>query len=102
MQDDPIPVLTPDHPTPQAFDNAALAVARLEALYAEATSFLVGHFSNSVQGGKPAARIRAFYPEIRLTVTSHAKVDSRLSFGHVSGPGTYATTITRLICSAPI
>ena len=95
MQDDPIPVLTPDHPEAEFFDNAALAVARLEELYAQATGFLAGHFSRAVQGGKPAARIRAFYPEIRLTVASHAKVDSRLSFGHVSGPGTYATTITR-------
>ncbi len=95
MQDDPIPVLTPDHPEAEFFDSAALAVARLEELYAQATGFLAGHFSRAVQAGKPAARIRAFYPEIRLTVASHAKVDSRLSFGHVSGPGTYATTITR-------
>ncbi|HHL19987.1 MAG TPA: AMP nucleosidase, partial [Aliiroseovarius sp.] len=38
---------------------------------------------------------RAFCPEIRVTVTSHAQIDSRLSFGHVAGPGIYATTITR-------
>ena len=59
MHDDPVPVLTPDHPEPQAFDNAARAVARLEELYAQATGFLVGHFSQAVQGGKPASRIRA-------------------------------------------
>ena len=95
MQDDPTPVLTPDHPEPQAFDDAAHAVACLEALYEQATAFLADHFTRAVTGAKPAHRIRAFYPEIRLTVTSHAEVDSRLSFGHVSGPGTYATTITR-------
>ncbi|MEY3533001.1 MAG: hypothetical protein RI979_1025, partial [Pseudomonadota bacterium] len=95
MQDDPTPVLTPDHPEPKAFDDAADAVARLEWLYEQATTFLAQHFIQSVTGSKPAHRIRAFYPEIRLTVTSHAEVDSRLSFGHVSGPGTYATTITR-------
>jgi AMP nucleosidase len=95
MQDDPTPVLTPDHPEPQAFDDAAEAVAQLEWLYEQATTFLAQHFTQSVTGSKPAHRIRAFYPEIRLTVTSHAEVDSRLSFGHVSGPGTYATTITR-------
>ncbi|MDH5530941.1 MAG: AMP nucleosidase, partial [Paracoccaceae bacterium] len=44
---------------------------------------------------KPAARVRAFYPEVRITTTSHAKADSRLSFGHVAVPGTYAATITR-------
>ena len=31
----------------------------------------------------------------RLTVVSHDKIDSRLSFGHVAHPGTYATTVTR-------
>ena len=43
---------------------------------------------------RPAA-FAPFYPEIRLTTTSHAQKDSRLSFGHVSAPGTYASTITR-------
>ena len=95
MQDDPTPLLTPDQAAPQSFDDAALAVERLESLYQDATSFLARHFSTAVLDGKPATRIRAFYPEIPLTVTSHAKVDSRLSFGHVAGPGTYSTTITR-------
>ena len=95
MHEDGTPVLTPDHPAPKAFTDAAEAVTRLEQIYAEATGFLAHHFSASVIGGKPRGRIRAFYPEIRLTVTSHDKVDSRLSFGHVAGPGTYATSVTR-------
>ena len=45
--------------------------------------------------GMPTSRYRAFYPEIRFTTTSFAAIDSRLSFGHVSEPGTYATSITR-------
>lgn len=40
-------------------------------------------------------RVRAFYPEIRLTVSTFSRADTRLSFGHVSGPGTYGTTVTR-------
>lgn len=95
MQDQPLPVTTPDHPEPALFHDAAAAVARLEALYVEATTFLARHFTAAVRGGRPDGRIRAFYPEIRLTVTSHALTDSRLSFGHVSAPGTYSTTITR-------
>ncbi len=85
-------------PAPQAhesFTDAAAAVARLEALYTDATGFLARHFSETVMKGRPGARIRAFYPEIRLTVASFDKVDSRLAFGHVSSPGTYATTVTR-------
>ena len=95
MNDDPALVLTPDHTAHQAFTNAAEAVTRLQELYAEATAFLSRHFSAAVTSGKPGTRMRAYYPEIRLTVSSHAKTDSRLSFGHVSGPGTYATTVTR-------
>lgn len=87
--------LTPAAPEPGLFTDAADAVARLEQLYALATDFLGQAFSDAVSKGRPTARVRAYYPEVRLTVSSHDKIDSRLSFGHVSQPGTYATTITR-------
>jgi AMP nucleosidase len=90
-----LPVLTPQRSAPVAFTDPAAAVARLEALYGEATGFLAEQFSAVVRTGRPAARIRAFYPEIRLTTTSFVKIDSRLSFGYVAGPGTYSTTVTR-------
>jgi AMP nucleosidase len=95
MNDDHLPILTPPTTEHAAFDDADAAVARLEALFTQATQFLARHFNAAVTGGKPASRIRAFYPEIRLTVTSFDKTDSRLSFGHVATPGTYATTVTR-------
>lgn len=96
MQDaPPLPLLTPETPPHESFADAAAAVARLEQLYDEATTFLARAFSDAVLNGRPAGRIRAFYPEIRLTVTTFDKTDSRLSFGHVSAPGTYATTVTR-------
>ena len=90
-----LPILTPGQPPAEAFSDPAAAVARLEALFATATAFLSEHFSATVTGGRPRTRVRAFYPEIRLTTTSFGKIDSRLSFGHVAGPGTYATTVTR-------
>ncbi len=96
MQDDAqTATLSPPPQPQQSFTDAAAAVARLEELYSEATAFLAQHFSETVTKGRPSARVRAFYPEIRLTVTSFDKVDSRLAFGHVSSPGTYATTVTR-------
>ena len=96
MQDDtPQAILTPDPVAAEAFSDPAAAVARLEDLFSEATGFLSRHFSTTVTGPKPPARIRAFYPEIRLTVSTFGKTDSRLSFGHVAGPGTYSTTVTR-------
>ncbi len=87
--------LTPPDAESQDFTDAAAAVAQLEHLYFEATAFLSQHFNAAVCDRKPQCRIRAYYPEIRLTTTSYAKTDSRLSFGHVAQPGTYATTVTR-------
>ncbi len=88
-------IQTPDMPEPASFKDAAAAVARLEELYDIATAFLRTSFQKAMDDNYPTARFRAFYPEIRLTTTSYAQVDTRLSFGHVSAPGTYASTITR-------
>ena len=86
---------TPKSPTHERFHNAEAAVDRLRDLYREATRFLRDKFTEAMENGAPKGRVRAFYPEIRFRTASFARVDSRLSFGHVSGPGTYATTITR-------
>jgi len=86
---------TPTTAAPEQFTDPAAAVARLEALYRQSVEFLCTRFTQVMAKGAPAARIRAYYPEIRISTTTHAHVDSRLSFGHVPAPGTYAATITR-------
>ena len=88
-------IKTPDAPKPERFADAADAVDQLEALYVQATEFLCSNFSKALTDGAPESRVRAFYPEVRITTTSYAHVDTRLSYGHVSSPGTYATTVTR-------
>ncbi|MBI6630577.1 AMP nucleosidase [Pontibaca salina] len=85
----------PETPAPQDFTDPVEAVERLQLLYTQATEFLAAAFADSMTHGAPGARIRAFYPEIRLTTSSFARIDTRLSFGHVAGPGTYSTTVTR-------
>ena len=92
---DELPLNTPDQPEPQTFTDPKLAVAHLIALYEGATRFLCDRFSQTMQSGHPGCRYRAYYPEIRITTSSYAKIDSRLSFGHVARPGAHATTITR-------
>ncbi|MDC0737812.1 AMP nucleosidase [Cognatishimia sp. SS12] len=86
---------SPSVKTPEAFTDATAAVDRLCELYETATGFLCREFSNALKNGPNGARIRAFYPELRIVTTSFAQVDSRLSFGHVAEPGVYAATITR-------
>lgn len=90
-----MPVLTPKTPDSEDFLDASDAVHRLIKLYNIATSFLCERFADVASGAKPTSRYRAFYPEIRIKTTSFARADSRLSFGHVTSPGVYATTVTR-------
>ena len=86
---------SPKSPAHELFHEATAAVDRLIELYEQSTGFLRDKFFEAMQEGPPSGRIRAFYPEIRFRTVSHAQVDTRLSFGHVSNPGRYATTITR-------
>jgi AMP nucleosidase len=88
-------ILTPDAPAAETYHDAAEAVARLEELYTQATAFLCQHFLKAMAEGAPTGRVRAFYPEILFRTSSYARVDTRLSFGHVSSPGSYRATITR-------
>jgi len=90
-----LPLAEPKSYPAEQFTSPEAAVARLKLIYDDATSFLKAEFLATLQGRKPAARYRAYYPEISITTSSFAHVDSRLSYGHVAEPGTYATTITR-------
>ncbi|NNK77732.1 MAG: AMP nucleosidase [Litoreibacter sp.] len=89
------PLEMPDAPKPEMFTDPVKAVERLCEIYEASSTFLRTRFSEVIDGPMPAVRFRAFYPEIRITTTSFAQIDSRLSFGHVAGPGRYSTTITR-------
>ena len=90
-----LPLVSPPQAPDEIFSEAEAAVAALQARYDAATGFLRRHFAAVMAGEVPAGRYRAFYPQVSLTTASFAKVDSRLSFGHVTEPGLYETTITR-------
>ena len=86
---------TPEPYEPTVHRDAESAVAALRALYDRNTRFLRDAFQTYVAGEGEAERARAFYPEVLMTTSSFALADSRLSYGHVAQPGSYATTITR-------
>jgi len=88
-------LLTPEARHAEAFSDATAAVDRLTELYTQATTFLRERFDATMKTAPESTRIRAFYPEVRFTTSSYARVDSRLAFGHVSSPGTFCATITR-------
>ena len=86
---------TPQAVATEAFTNAQSAVARLEEIYDRNTEFLRGRFEAYLNGEAFTTRVRAYYPFVRMTTATHARLDSRLSYGFVAGPGTYETTVTR-------
>jgi len=79
----------------EAFDQAEAAVDRLAEIYERNTAFLRERFEAYLGGDIPPAPVRATYPFVRITTTTHARIDSRLSYGFVHGPGVYQTTVTR-------
>lgn len=95
MSNDRHGIETPAAPGHEAFSNAEDAVAHLQELYQTASRFLCDRFGDVMIEGKPDKRIRAYYPEVRITTKTFAATDTRLSYGHVVEPGRYATTITR-------
>ncbi len=87
-----------DRPRPiafEAFRDAEAAVDRLQEIYDNHTRFLRERFAALLKDRRLRARVRATYPEIRVQTASFAKIDSRLSYGHVAAPGVYATTVTQ-------
>ena len=93
--DSELPVAIPNFSGPHYFTDAKGAVNALCELYAQGADFLRDNFRRIMEGAAITQRYRAFYPKILVTTSSYAKVDSRLAFGHLAGPGTYETTITR-------
>ena len=88
-------LVTPPPMATQAFTDAPSAVERLEQIYARNTTFLRDRFEAYGHGEAMGVRVRACYPFVRITTGTHARVDSRLSYGFVAGPGVYETTVTR-------
>ena len=72
-------LLTPPPIATEAFSDAAAAVARLDEIYARNTQFLRERFAEYVEGKRFEGRVRATYPFVRITTTTHARVDSRLA-----------------------
>jgi AMP nucleosidase len=79
----------------ETFTDAGKAVERLRAIYQRNTSHIARRFHELSSGSPFTDRVRAYYPEVRLTILSHERLDSRLAYGFVPGPGSYSATITR-------
>ncbi|MBR0967138.1 AMP nucleosidase [Bradyrhizobium diazoefficiens] len=79
----------------ETFSDASAAVARLEEIYERNTKFLRDRFEAYVGGEAIESRVRAYYPFVRIITATHARLDSRLAYGFVAGPGVHETSVTR-------
>jgi AMP nucleosidase len=80
---------------PARFEEPEAALARVRAIYDGSIAHLRDALLRFVDGQDLARRVRACYPVVRVHTDTVARADSRLSYGFVSGPGTYETTLTR-------
>ena len=72
-------VLTPCPFATEAFSDATAAVARLQEIYDRNTRFLRDRFEAYINGERLTTRVRATYPLVWVTTSTHARLDSRLS-----------------------
>ena len=88
-------ILTPEPIETKRFSDAKDAWEHIDLIYESSITFLRSKFQQVLTSRTSHGRYRAFYPEIRITTTTYDQIDSRLSFGHVPGPGWYSITVTR-------
>lgn len=86
---------TPSFIAPVRFTDPDSALAQVRRIYDEGIAHLRDSLQRFVAGDDFNGRIRACYPFVRVQTATVARADSRLSYGFVSGPGVYDTTLTR-------
>lgn len=92
----PKSILSPEHITFTRYESAEQAYERLLFIYERNTKYIRDAFALHLEGNLAEnSHVRAFYPAIRIRELSHKDLDSRLSYGYLSEPGTYQTTITQ-------
>jgi AMP nucleosidase len=88
---------TPDFTAPVFYRDPAAALTQVQAIYQRGVDHLRAAMRDFVAGADfSGTRVRACYPFVRLHTQSTAhRVSGHLSYGFVSGPGRFETTITR-------
>ena len=80
---------------PARHTDPASALAQVRAIYDTSIAHLRNALHAFVGGDDLTQPVRACYPFVRVQTDTVVRADSRLSYGFVSGPGSYETTLTR-------
>jgi AMP nucleosidase len=79
----------------RSFKNADDAFAAIEEIYNANVGALREAFRLFAAGEIKDKRIQGYYPFVRIKTVKTGRPDTRLSYGFVSKPGVYETTVTR-------
>lgn len=79
----------------EKFNDADAALAWVREIYDTHTAYLRERFAAFARGEELKERVSACYPYVQISTDRTARVDTRLSYGFVPGPGSYRTTLTR-------
>lgn len=83
----------------KTYKTAEDACQAIKQVYDAQVEYLCGAFESFSQGTIPSSKISGFYPYLKIDVPREGfrghSGDTRLSYGFVSKPGVYETTLTR-------
>lgn len=79
----------------RSFKTSDEAFAAIEEIYNGNVAALREAFRQFAAGELKEKNVRAFYPFIRIRTNTTQRPDTHLSYGFVTKPGTYETTVTR-------
>lgn len=79
----------------RSFKTAEDASAAIKEIYDGNVEALREAFRQFAAGTLKEKTVRAYYPFVRIRIAAAHRPDSRLSYGFVSRPGVYETTVTR-------
>src|SRR5436190_2250430 len=71
------------------------AVDAVREIYDAHVAYLREGFTSFSAGQKPDRRVSACYPYVKIKTDVISRVDMRLSYGFVTKPGSYMSTVTR-------
>ncbi len=85
----------------RSFTDAREAVAYARQIYDSSSSALRHYFKRFANGEWIPDKVGANYPYVAIIIKKPKRIDTRLSYGFVSRPGRYSTTLTRPDLFAP-
>ena len=79
----------------KSFKDPNQALEAVQRIYDANTQYLRNAFDAYCCEEHKPKRVRAYYPYVKITTKYAKRMDSRFSYGYVSHPGTFSTTVTR-------